>query len=81
MGCERIRDETGIVAMTDRKIHEPGHVFSIPMAGRTDRVARSCLASSFWTPHAEMAVGDRLENRPMPNLNGDDIADSQMVER
>ena len=73
---DRIRNEAGISTMAVGNIYEADHANSILMAGRADLVcvARPHLADPYWTLHEATKIGDRLEEWPLPYLNGRDQA-------
>ncbi|HPQ95519.1 MAG: bifunctional salicylyl-CoA 5-hydroxylase/oxidoreductase [Thiothrix sp.] len=73
---DRIRNETGISTMAVGNIYEPDHANSILMAGRADLVclARPHLNDPYWTLHAALALGDEVEEWPLPYLAGRDQA-------
>ncbi|MEK1852943.1 MAG: bifunctional salicylyl-CoA 5-hydroxylase/oxidoreductase [Phyllobacterium sp.] len=71
---DRIRNETGMATMAVGNIYEPDHVNSILLAGRADLVclARPHLADPYWTLHAAVALGDKIEAWPKPYYQGRD---------
>ena len=71
---DRIRNETGMATMAVGNIYEPDHVNSILLAGRADLVclARPHLADPYWTLHAAVALGDKVEAWPKPYHQGRD---------
>ena len=71
---DRIRNETGMATMAVGNIYEPDHVNSILLAGRADLVclARPHLADPYWTLHAAVALGDKVEAWPKPYYQGRD---------
>jgi len=63
-----------MATMAVGNIYESDHVNSILLAGRADLVclARPHLADPYWTLHAAVALGDKIEAWPKPYYQGRD---------